>query len=130
MPRFTDVGPVNARIGALIGLLVVVAVVVLIGGYWYVKDHTRISQASLQSQVAAKEGGTKATCIKKDSNAAHWLCAVTVTRQVVKCIKAHVRPWGSVVTVNGFLKCRADPALAPLFLSTTHKKKKKKKHQQ
>ena len=46
----------KARIGALIGLLAVVVVVILIGGYWYVKDHTRISQVSLQSKVVCDGG--------------------------------------------------------------------------
>jgi len=117
----------SARIAALIGLVAVVVVVILIGGYWYVKDHTRISQASLQSKVVATEGGSRATCIKQDSNAAHWLCAVTVSSQHEKCVKAHVRPWGSVAIVNGFRKCQSDPALAPLFPDTT-KKKKAKQH--
>ena len=112
----------KARMAALIGLVAVVVIVILIGGYWYVKDHTRISQASLQSKVAAKEGGSKATCVKKDSNAAHWLCAVSVSSQPEKCFKAHVRPWGSVIIVNGFRKCQADPALAPLFHDTAKKK--------
>jgi uncharacterized membrane protein len=116
----------KTRIGALIGLLVVVVVVILIGGYWYVKDRTRISQVSLQTKVAATEGGSKATCVKKDSNAAHWLCAVSVATQPEKCIKAHVRPWGSVSIVNGFRKCLNDPALAPLFRDTTKQKKKPK----
>jgi uncharacterized membrane protein len=117
----------KTRVAALIGLLAVVVIVILVGGYWYVKDHTRISQGSLQSKVAAKEGGSKATCIKKDSNAAHWLCAVSVSSQSEKCVKAHVRPWGSVAIVNGFRKCQSDPALAPLFPDTT-KKKKAKQH--
>ena len=117
----------KTRIAALIGLVAVVVVVILIGGYWYVKDHTRISQASLQSKVVATEGGSKATCIKKDSNAANWLCAVSVSSQPEKCVKAHVRPWGSVAIVNGFRKCQTDPALAPLFPDTT-KKKKQKQH--
>jgi uncharacterized membrane protein len=115
----------KTRIGALIGLVAVVVIVILIGGYWYVKDHTRISQASLQSKVIAKEGGSKATCVKKDSNAAHWLCAVSVAGQPEKCVKAHVRPWGSVIIVNGFRKCQGDPALAPLFRDTAKKKKAK-----
>src|SRR6478672_12570430 len=115
-------GRMKTRIGALIGLLVVVVVVILIGGYWYVKDRTRISQVSLQTKVAATEGGSKATCVKKDSNAAHWLCAVSVTRRVVRCVKTHVRPWGSVSVMDGYLKCRAEPALAPLFPKATHKK--------
>jgi len=114
----------KTRVAALIGLVAVVVVVILIGGYWYVKDHTRISQASLQSKVVATEGGSKATCIKKDSNAANWLCAVSVSSQNEKCIKAHVRPWGSVAIVNGFRKCQTDPALAPLFPNTTKKKQK------
>jgi uncharacterized membrane protein len=115
----------KTRIGALIGLVAMVVIVILIGGYWYVKDHTRISQASLQSKVIAKEGGSKATCVKKDSNAAHWLCAVSVAGQPEKCVKAHVRPWGSVIIVNGFRKCLNDPALAPLFRDTAKKKKAK-----
>ena len=118
------------RVAALIGLVALAVIVIGIGGYWYVKVHTRISQASLESQVLTKEGGRKATCIKKDSNTAHWLCAVTVTRRVVKCVKTHVRPWGSVSVMDGYLKCRADPALAPLFPKATHKKKKKHKKKQ
>ena len=118
------------RVAVLIGLVAVAVIVIGIGGYWYVKVHTRISQASLESQVLAKEGGRKATCVKKDSNAAHWLCAVTVSSQHEKCVKAHVRPWGSVSVIDGYLKCRAIPALAPLFPNTTHKKKKHKKKRQ
>jgi uncharacterized membrane protein len=117
----------KTRVAALVGLVAVVVIVILVGGYWYVKDHTRISQASLESKVIAKEGGSKATCVKKDANAAHWLCAVTVASQPEKCVKAHVRPWGSVEIVNGYIKCQSDPALAPLF--HTAKKKKKAKQQ-
>ena len=80
--------------------------------------------------MVAKEGGSKATCVKKDSNAAHWLCAVSVAGQPEQCVKAHVRPWGSVIIVNGFRKCQGDPALAPLFQDTAKKKKKKKKAKQ
>src|SRR3954465_8439618 len=105
----------NARIAALIGLVAVVVVVILIGGYWYVKDHKRISQASLQSKGVAKEGGSRATCIKKDSNAAHWLCAVSVSSQPETCVKAHVRPWGSVTIGKGGRDCPQSQALAPLF---------------
>ena len=92
MPGFTDLGRTKARIGALIGLLAVIVIVILIGGYWYLKDHTRISQASLQTKVAAKEGATQATCIKKDSKAAPWPCAVS--SKLERRVKAHVRPWG------------------------------------
>ena len=116
----------KTRIAALIGLVVVLVLVVGIGGYWYVKDHQRIGQSSLQSKVVSKTGGTAATCVKKDSNAAHWLCAVTVSKSPERCVKAHVRPWGSVSVVNGFRKCLADPALKALFVTSQKTKKKKK----
>ena len=45
------------RVAALIGLVAVAVIVIGVGGYWYVKVHTRISQASLESQVLAKEVG-------------------------------------------------------------------------
>jgi hypothetical protein len=117
----------KTRIAALIGLVVVIVLVVGIGGYWYVKDHQRISQASLQSKVVSKTGGKSATCVKKDSNAAHWLCAVTgQTKAAERCVKAHVRPWGSVNVVNGYRKCLADPTLKVLFVTEKKTKKKKK----
>ena len=113
------------RIAALVTLLVALAALIGIGGWWYVKDHVRVSQVSLQSTVARKAGATSATCDKKDPNAAHWLCAVTTSGAPERCMKAHVRPWGSVDIINGYLKCEQDPALASLF--SVKKKKKHKK---
>jgi hypothetical protein len=111
------------RIAALVALVAVIAAVVVIGGWWYVKDRERIGQTELQTTVASKTGGTKATCLKRDSNAAHWLCAVITTGAPARCFRAHVRPWGSVEIVNGYRKCLEDPALRPLV----EKKRKKKK---
>jgi hypothetical protein len=113
----------KVRIAALIALLVGIGGLVAIGGWWYVKDHVRISQASLQRTVASRDGATSATCDRKDPNAAHWLCAVTTAGQPERCIKVHVRPWGSVDLINGYLKCEQDPALASFFSA---KKKKTK----
>jgi len=116
----------RTRIAALVGLIVVIVLVVGIGGYWYVKDHQRIGQASLQTKVASKTGGTTATCVKKDSNGAHWLCAVNgSTKSAERCVKAHVRPWGAVSVVNGYRKCLEDPTLKVLFVSGQKTKKKK-----
>jgi len=102
------------------------AALLAIGGWWYVKVHHRIGQADLESTVAARTGGRRAVCLTKDSNAAHWLCAVTIGN-TGKCMKAHVRPWGSVDVVDGYLKCRQDPTLAPLVLPT-HQHRHKKHH--
>jgi hypothetical protein len=107
------------RIAALVALLTVIALVIAIGGWWYVKDRQRIGQTELQNTVAAKAGGSAATCDKKDGNAAHWLCVVTTTGASPRCMRAHVRPWGSVDVVNGFRKCVEDPQLAPLIAKAT-----------
>lgn len=103
------------RIAALVVLLTVIALVVAIGGWWYVKDRVRIGQSDLQTTVASQTGGTQATCVKQDTNAAHWLCVVVVaTGAPARCFRAHVRPWGSVSVVTGYRQCLGDPALRPL----------------
>lgn len=109
----------KVRIAALVALLVVIAVVIAIGGWWYVKDRQRIGQAELQSTVVSKAGGNAATCEKKDANAAHWLCLVTTAGASPRCMRAHVRPWGSVDLINGYRKCLEDPQLAPLVAKAT-----------
>jgi hypothetical protein len=110
------------RIAALVALLTVIALVVAIGGWWYVKDRVRIGQDEIQTKVASKTGGTKATCVKKDKNAAHWLCVVAITGAPARCFRAHVRPWGSVEVVTGYRKCLEDPALRPLVVKKKVKK--------
>jgi hypothetical protein len=116
----------KTRVAVMVGLLAVIAAVVLIGGWWYVKDRQRIGQEALQAKVAAKAGGTSATCVKKDSNAAHWLCAVTTTGAPGRCFRAHVRPWGSVDIVNGYRKCMGNPTLHALVVKKKAKAEKSK----
>ncbi len=122
----------RTRVAAIVALVVGITAILAIGGWWYVKDHVRISQASVQSTVASRAGGTSATCDRKDANAAHWLCAVSHAGASATCMKVHVRPWGSVDMTNGYLKCEQDPALAADFTVKKAAKKKqvqKKKHQ-
>ncbi|HEY0388824.1 MAG TPA: hypothetical protein VGC71_10305 [Gaiellales bacterium] len=116
----------KVRIAALIALLAVVAAVVVVAGWWYVKDRERIGLGEIQSTVASKAGGTRATCDKKDSNAAHWLCVVTTSGAPARCMRAHVRPWGSVELVNGYRKCFGDPRLRPLVAKKAPKATKSK----
>jgi hypothetical protein len=109
------------RIAALVALLSVIAIVIAIGGWWYVKDRQRIGQAQLETTVATKAGGSgsRAVCEKKDANAAHWLCLVTTAGASPRCMRAHVRPWGSVDLINAFRKCSEDPQLGPLAAKAT-----------
>jgi hypothetical protein len=127
----------RTRVAAIVALVVGITAILAIGSWWYVKDHVRISPAAVQSTVATRAGGTAATCDRKDKNAAHWLCAVAHgpgARDT--CMKVHVRPWGSVDLVNGYLKCEQDPVLTSLFTVKKAVKKKqvqkahqRKKHQ-
>jgi uncharacterized membrane protein len=106
-------------------VIVVVVVLVLLaavaaGGWWYVKKHERIGQGDLVSEVKKQENAGSATCVKLDSNAEHWLCAVSGSGQAKpKCVRAHVRPWGAVELKDGFRRCQAEPQLKSLFPSTT-----------
>jgi hypothetical protein len=118
---------VSFRKTAIVCTLGGLSALLAIGAWWYVKIHQRIDKAAIQSTVAARAGGSRAVCVKKDSNAAHWLCVVMVANTPT-CLKAHVRPWGSVDVVDGYLKCRQDPTLAPLALPAIQHRKRSKHH--
>jgi hypothetical protein len=104
---------------------IVIAVVVLIallaavaaGGWWYVHDHVRISENELVSEVKKKENANEVVCVKRTSNAERWLCAVTAPEP--KCVRVHVRPWGSVEVNEGFRQCIEETGLADLFPPAT-----------
>ena len=104
----------KARIAVLVVLMVAVAAVLAGAGWWYVKDRTRISQDELQATVVRKSGGDRATCVRTDANAAHWLCVVTGSGPE-RCFRAHVRPWGSVTVRNAYQKCSREPDLESLL---------------
>ena len=104
----------KARIAALVALIVVVVLLLAGGGWWYVKDHQRIGQTELVSTVVRQTGSSRAVCQRMDSNGAHWLCVVT-GGSTGPCVRAHVRPWGSVKVVKAYQRCEAEPALKPLL---------------
>ena len=100
---------------AVVVVLVLVAAVAA-GGWWYVKKHHRIAQSDLVSEVRKQENASRVSCVKLDSNAEHWLCAVSGSGQAKpKCVRAHVRPWGSVELNDGFRRCQDQPELKALF---------------
>ena len=106
------------RIAALVALMVVVVVLLGGGAWWYVKDHQRIGQAELESTVVSQTGGTRAVCQRMDGNAAHWLCVVN-GGSAGQCVRAHVRPWGSVKVVKAYQRCEGEPTLRPLVTGGT-----------
>ena len=82
--------------------------------WWYVKDHTRIGRSDLQQTVARKAGADRAVCLQRDSNAAHWLCAV-IGPAAPRCLRAHVRPWGSVELHQAYDRCAENATLRRYF---------------
>jgi hypothetical protein len=100
-------------------LLLIAGVLILLAalagaGWWYVKDHQRVGRASLEQTVVRKTAAKRAVCVQRDANAAHWLCAV-ITPSDTSCMRAHVRPWGSVELHQAYLRCAANDALARYF---------------
>ena len=104
----------KARIAALIALMVVVVLLLGGGAWWYVKDHQRIGQTELVSTVVKQTGANRAVCQKMDGNGAHWLCVVSGAPSTGPCVRAHVKPWGSVKVVKAYQRCSEVPALKPL----------------
>lgn len=100
-------------VAVLIALLAAVAV----GGWWYVHDHVRISQADLVSEVKKKENADQVVCVKRTSNGERWLCAVAGPDP--KCVRVHVRPWGAVELNEGFRQCLDEAGLADLLPAKT-----------
>ncbi len=82
--------------------------------WWYVKDHQRVGRADLQQTVVRKAGAERAVCVKRDSNAAHWLCAV-LGPPAPRCMRVHVRPWGAVELHEAYRTCAADGSLSRYF---------------
>jgi hypothetical protein len=97
--------------------VVVVAAALAGAVWWYVEDHSRIGQADLQTTVARKAGATRAVCLQRDPNAANWLC-VAIGPAAPRCLRAHVRPWGSIELHQAYRKCAEDAKLAHYFTGT------------
>jgi len=100
-------------------IVAVVAVVVVIGGvgYWYVKQHQRISLASVQQQVASKEGAQGVVCVEKASHGRRWHCAGTVAasgKNTPTCFNVVV-DWRGNTTVKALKpnQCKDDASLQP-----------------
>ncbi|MDX6533696.1 MAG: hypothetical protein QOF68_1440 [Gaiellales bacterium] len=104
---------------------VVIAVVVLIallaavaaGGWWFVNDRVRISEGDLVSEVKDKKDANEVVCVKQDSRAEYWLCAVVDPKP--DCVRVHVRPWGAVEMKEGFRQCLDAAGLEGLIPATS-----------
>ena len=67
--------------GRLIAVIVAVAALVaIIGGvgYWYVKEHQRISLAAVERKVTSSEHADGVVCVQKAAHGRRWHCAGTV----------------------------------------------------
>jgi hypothetical protein len=97
--------------------VVIVAAALAGAVWWYVKDHSRIGRTDLQTTVAHKTGATRAVCLQRDPNAAHWLC-VAIGPASPRCLRAHVRPWGAIELHQAYRTCVQDAKLGRYFTRT------------
>ena len=106
--------------GRLIAVIVaVVALVVVIGGagYWYVKEHQRISLVSVQKKVASNEDATNVVCVEKAAHGRRWHCAGNVsTSKGPKCFNVVV-DWHGSTKIRALKpnQCKDDSALKPVL---------------
>jgi hypothetical protein len=104
--------------GRLIAVIVaVVAVVVVLGaaGYWYVKDHQRISQSSVQDKVSTSQNADGVVCVEKASHGRRWHCAGKIG-DTSTCFNVVV-DWrgGTAIKALKAGRCEGDEALKPVI---------------
>lgn len=108
--------------GRLIAVIVaIVAVVAIIAGvgYWYVKEHQRISLAAVKSKVSSSEHADGVVCVQKASHGRRWHCAGTVNtagKSTPTCFNVVV-DWHGSTTVRALKpnQCNDDTALQPVL---------------
>jgi hypothetical protein len=106
------------RIAVVISFIVVIFIVVAAGGYWYVKDHQRISLASVQDKVAATQNADGVICVQKTAHGKHWNCAGKVNSKG-QCFNVTVS-WRGDATIKavGDRRCASDSALKPILAAS------------
>lgn len=100
-----------ARSHLLVGSVVAVLVAVALAAFWLVELHPRISQASLERDVAARTGAPTVHCVSAKTNGAVWTCGIVYGAESV-CDLANVSVFGSWKTVAAdSRRCTGEPAL-------------------
>lgn len=108
--------------GRLVAVIVaVVALVAIIGGvgYWYVKEHQRISLAAVKSKVASSENADGVICVQRAAHGRRWHCAGTVNTSGTStptCFNVVV-DWHGSTTIRTLKpnQCKDDKALQPVL---------------
>lgn len=104
--------------GRLIGVIVAVVVVVVVlgaAGYWYVKEHQRISLTSVQSKVESSKNAEGVVCVQKASHGRRWHCAGKVG-DTPTCFNVVV-DWRGGTSIKALKagRCEGDEALKPVL---------------
>ena len=106
------------RIAVVISFIVVIFVVLAAGGYWYVKDHQRISLAAVQDKVATTQNADGVICVEKAAHGKHWNCAGKVNAKG-QCFNVTVS-WRGATTIKAVKagRCESDSALKPILAAS------------
>jgi hypothetical protein len=111
--------PVRAALHSHLWLTGIVLAVLAVSatGYWVLRVHQRIGQATLEHQMAARQHAPTVGCAKLQSDGAAWACAVVYQAESV-CLIAKVNVLGSWSTSVGEHRCERIPALTALLPAT------------
>ncbi len=115
MPRLRRVSKV------LVPALVVVAVLVVAGGYWFARMRVRTSAADVRAHVQAQHPGAAVACDRRRSNGAAWLCGVIYPAES-ECVAVHVSVFGSLRVKPGRNRCRVVSAITRLIRPRTRER--------
>jgi hypothetical protein len=107
--------PLRVALRSHMWLTGIVVAVLAVGatGYWVLRVHQRIGEATLEHQLAAREHAPTVRCAKLQSDGAAWACAVVYRAESV-CLIAKVNALGSWSTAIGQHRCERVPELAAL----------------
>jgi hypothetical protein len=98
----------------LVACVVAAIVAAVIGGFWFVELHPRISQSSLENDVAVRTGARAVRCFSDKRNGSVWTCGVVYGAESV-CELANVSVLGSWRTATADPKhCTAIASLVAL----------------
>jgi hypothetical protein len=101
-PRTTRRAGIRAHLW-LTGI-VCLALAVGLTGYWVLRVHQRIGQATLEHEIGKREGASTVGCSKLQSDGAVWACALIYRAESV-CLIAKVNALGSWSTAIGQHRC-------------------------
>src|SRR4051812_41788838 len=95
-------------------VVLIVAGLAAVGGYFWVTKHERASQSSIVSKVSDQEVADNVACVKRADNGSVWWCAGEQGKKAA-CWVVHVPVYGSTKIRDGRSRCKQVASLATIM---------------